>query len=61
ISVFLLREILGMSYPDIGEKLGKRDHTTIIHSYNKISKEININHQLNQKIILLKEIINENS
>jgi len=61
ISVFLLREILGMSYPDIGEKLGKRDHTTIIHSYDKISREINTNHQLNQKIILLKEIINENS
>ncbi len=61
ISVFLLREILGMSYPDIGEKLGKRDHTTIIHSYNKISREINTNHQLNQKIILLKEMINENS
>lgn len=59
ITIFLLREILGMSYPDIGEKLGKRDHTTIIHSYDKISKEINKNHQLNQKIILLKEIINE--
>ena len=61
IVIFLLREMLGMSYPDIGEKLGKRDHTTIIHSYEKISKEINKNHSLNQKIILLKEIINENS
>jgi chromosomal replication initiator protein len=61
IAIFLLRELLGMSYPDIGEKLGKRDHTTIIHSYGKISNEINKNHSLNQKIILLKEIINENS
>lgn len=61
ITVFLLREMLGMSYPDIGEKLGKRDHTTIIHSYNKICNEINKNNSLNQKIILLKEIINENS
>lgn len=61
ITVFLLREMLGMSYPDIGEKLGKRDHTTIIHSYNKICNEINKNNSLNQKIVLLKEIINENS
>lgn len=61
ISVFLLREMLGMSYPDIGEKIGKRDHTTIIHSYEKIADEINKNHPLNQKIILLKELINESS
>ena len=61
ITIFLLREILGMSYPDIGEKIGKRDHTTIIHSYEKISNEINKNHQLNQNIILIKELINENA
>ena len=59
IVVFLFREMLGMSYPDIGEKLGKRDHTTAIHSYNKIAKEINKNHSLNQKILLIKELINE--
>ncbi|MBI5306068.1 chromosomal replication initiator protein DnaA [Candidatus Wolfebacteria bacterium] len=61
ISIFLLREMLGMSYPDIGEKIGKRDHTTIIHSYEKITNEMNKNHSLNQKIILLKELINESS
>ena len=59
IVVFLLREMLGMSYPDIGEKLGKRDHTTAIHSYGKIAREINKNHSLNQKILLIKELINE--
>jgi len=50
-----------MSYPDIGEEIGKRDHTTAIHSYEKISREINKNHSLNQKIILIKEMIYENS
>ena len=61
ITIFLLREMLGMSYPDIGEKIGKRDHTTIIHSYEKISNEINKNYPLNQKILLIKELINENT
>src|SRR3990167_9990966 len=61
ITIFLLREMLGMSYPDIGEEIGKRDHTTAIHSYEKISREINKNHSLNQKIILIKEMIYENS
>ncbi|MEK7658173.1 MAG: chromosomal replication initiator protein DnaA [Patescibacteria group bacterium] len=60
VTVYLLREILGMSYPDIGEIIGKRDHTTAIHSYEKILKETNKNHSLNQKITMIKELIYEN-
>lgn len=57
ITAFLLRDVLNMSYPDIGDKLGKRDHTTAIYAFDKISKGINANKQLNQKIILIKELI----
>jgi chromosomal replication initiator protein len=57
IAAFLLREILNMSYPEIGEKLGKRDHSTVIHSCEKISREITKNQSLNRKIILIKEVI----
>lgn len=57
IAAFLLRDLLSMSYPDIGEKLGKRDHTTAIYACRKISQEINKNQNLNQKIILIKEVI----
>lgn len=60
VAAFLLRDILDMSYPDIGDKLGKRDHTTIIYAYEKISQEININQKLNQKIVLIKENIYKN-
>jgi chromosomal replication initiator protein len=55
ISMYLMRDILKMSYPNIGEKLGKRDHTTVIHACNKISKKINEDSTLNQKIMLIKE------
>jgi len=34
--VFILREYAGMSYPAIGRLLGGRDHTTIMHAYNKV-------------------------
>jgi chromosomal replication initiator protein len=61
VAMFLLRDMLGMSYPDIGDKMGKRDHTTAIHSCEKISNEINTNKALQQKILLLKEIINKNN
>src|SRR3989344_5339029 len=56
VAMYLLRDILDMSYPYIGEKLG-RDHTTAIHAVEKINQEINKNSSLNQKIILIKEAI----
>lgn len=55
ISMYLMREILKMSYPNIGENLGGRDHTTVIHAYEKINNEIGNNPSLSQKIMLIKE------
>ncbi len=60
IAMFLMRDMLGMSYPNIGDKMGKRDHTTAIHSFEKIAHEITTDRTLNQKIILIKEMINKN-
>jgi chromosomal replication initiator protein len=36
IIMFILREDFKISFPTIGEKLGGRDHTTVIHSCDKI-------------------------
>jgi chromosomal replication initiator protein len=58
IAMYLLRDILEMSYPFIGEKMG-RDHTTAIHAYEKINQEINKNSSLNQKILSIKEVIHK--
>lgn len=58
ITMYLLRDIMEMSYPYIGEKMG-RDHTTAIHAYEKINQEINKNSSLNQKILSIKEIIHK--
>ena len=38
IIMYILREDFSISYPSIGEKLGGRDHTTVIHSCEKIKK-----------------------
>ena len=61
VAMYLLREILKLSYPNIGEKVGKRDHTTVIHAYEKIAKEITTNSALNQKILLIKERLFKNN
>ena len=55
IAMYLLRTELNYSYPGIGEKLGGRDHTTAIHAFEKISKELQINKQLLEDVTYLKE------
>ncbi len=40
VIMYLLREDFNISYPSIGQKLGGRDHTTVIHSCEKVKKDI---------------------
>lgn len=55
ICMYLMRDILKLSYPHIGEKIGKRDHTTAMHACEKIAKDINNNSGLSNRIMLIKE------
>ena len=38
--MYLAREDAHMSYPEIGSHLGGRDHTTVLHGYRKIHREV---------------------
>ena len=40
IAMYLCREVAGMSFPQIGLEFGNRDHSTVMHGYNKIAKEM---------------------
>ena len=55
--MYLLREELKYSYTNIAEKMGNRDHTTIIHACKKINKEIEENPVFAQEVNILREII----
>ncbi len=50
IIMYLLREDFQVSYPAIGKKLGGRDHTTVIHSCEKIKAELKSNSELEEEI-----------
>src|SRR6185295_7652288 len=50
VIMFLLREDFRISFPTIGDKLGGRDHTTVIHSCDKIKNDIREDSVLNQEI-----------
>ncbi|MAZ30069.1 chromosomal replication initiator protein DnaA [bacterium] len=48
--MYILREDFQVSYPAIGQKLGGRDHTTVIHSCEKIKNELKDNVELEEEI-----------
>jgi len=50
VVMYILREDFSVSYPLIGQKLGGKDHTTVIHSYSKIKEDLKNNPQLTQEL-----------
>ena len=59
IAMYLARELTETSLPRIGEMFGGRDHTTVIHAHDKISRERNEDAKLSNTIKeLIKKIEN---
>ena len=50
IAMYLSRKLTDMSLPKIGEEFGGRDHTTVIHAYEKISDNLNSDENLQHTI-----------
>lgn len=56
IAMYLARELTDASLPKVGQEFGGRDHTTVIHAYEKIKAERATNEELDS---MIKEIIKE--
>ena len=50
IAMYLCREVANMSFPQIGIDFGNRDHSTVMHAYKKIEKELR--EKTNTKLIV---------
>jgi chromosomal replication initiator protein len=57
IAMFLCRELTDLSLPKIGDEFGGRDHTTVMHAYDKISEDIKSNPETNRTVEELKRNI----
>jgi len=55
--MYMLREEFNVSYPSIGEKMGGRDHTTVIHSCEKIKEEMKHSASLEQELEHIRSLI----
>ncbi|GAI91257.1 unnamed protein product, partial [marine sediment metagenome] len=59
VAMYLLREDFNGSYPYIGQKFGGRDHTTVIHAYEKISNGLKKDQQLKDNVQKIREQLYE--
>ncbi len=59
IAMYLLRSELHMSFPKIATELGRKDHTTAIHSVEKIEKEIKIDPILREQVNAIRGVLYE--
>ena len=57
VAMYLCRELTDSSLPKIGECFGGRDHTTVLHAYEKISSELKTDPLLNEEIRRIKDDI----
>lgn len=57
VTMYLLREDFSFAYPAIGEKIGGRDHTTVIHSYKKIKEELATDSELAQELSQIRSLL----
>lgn len=57
VCMYLIREALSQSYETIGERFSGRNHTTVLHSYNKIVAEIRENSKITRDVNALKREI----
>jgi chromosomal replication initiator protein len=55
MAMYMMRTELNASYPGIGAQFGGRDHTTALHAYEKINKEIETDEKVREDMALLKE------
>lgn len=59
VAMYLCRELADLSYPRIGELFGGRDHTTVIHAYEKISNFKNSNFAFQNELQEIIEILRQ--
>jgi chromosomal replication initiator protein len=57
VLMYVLREYFDYSLSNIGQKLGGRDHTTVIHACDKVKQELKTNQVLSEEVQQIKSML----
>ena len=55
VAMYLSRDLTDCSLPEIGEQFGGRDHSTVLHAYEKIKKDIKSKNNIEETVNKIKE------
>ena len=55
IAMYLMRSELHTSFPSIARELGRKDHTTAIHSVEKITKAVKLDYTIRENVAEIRE------
>lgn len=59
VAMYLSRELTDLSLPEIGDFFGGKDHTTVLHSYNKIKEVLTTNTVLKDRVERVIQILQQ--
>lgn len=59
IAIYIAREMTEISYTELGIEFGGKDHSTVMHAYDKVAESIKLDPSLNSKIQLFMREIKE--
>jgi chromosomal replication initiator protein len=57
LAMFMCREITEESLPGIGKAFGGRDHSTVIHAFQKVKKDLETNTKLYKDLTAIKKML----
>lgn len=55
VAMYLLREEASLSFPQIGQELGGRDHTTVMYACEKVGEQIETDDGLRRRVVSIRE------
>ena len=58
IAMYLAREETAASFPQIGAALGGRNHSTVLHGYQKIAGEVDLDEDLRREVSDIRRQLN---
>jgi len=57
LAMYLIRELVHLSYPEIGHAFGGKDHATVIHAYKKIHALLQNDPEAQRHLLAIKNLL----
>ena len=57
--MYLAKNLTSLSYPEIGRRVGNRDHTTVMHAVRKVDELMVTETELADDVNLLKSVLSD--